>query len=91
MTSTISDERLHKKMWITLDECKKVLIERAFAKFIDDAIVIGMDFPLGYHIDDVMVKNGSYTGLSFLIKATGEEIENKFMAFKEQLKLELWD
>lgn len=53
LTSTISDESYHPdKKWVTADEAKKMLIERAFYKFVEQAIEIDMTFPNGYHVND---------------------------------------
>ena len=53
--SSVSDERLHEKKWITEEEVKVVLIERAFWKFIQDAVQIDMDFLAHYHVNDKFV------------------------------------
>ncbi|MFM2393081.1 MAG: hypothetical protein RLZZ546_1063 [Bacteroidota bacterium] len=53
LTSTVSDESYHpEKKWITEDEAKKLLIERAFYKFVEDAIQIDMTFPNRYTVND---------------------------------------
>jgi hypothetical protein len=57
LISTVSDERIHEKPWLTEDEAKKVLIERAFWRFIDDVNKIELDFPDTYRINDEPPKN----------------------------------
>jgi len=54
LKSSISDESYHpEKKWITEDAAKKLLIERAFYKFIEQAIEIDMTFPNGYSDDKI--------------------------------------
>jgi len=53
--SSISDEILHEKKWITEEEVKKLLIERAYCNFVELAMKISMDFPRSYYV------NGVYT------------------------------
>lgn len=55
LKSSISDERLHDKKWISEEEVKKVLIERAFWKFIEETVKIDMDFLAHYQIDGKLV------------------------------------
>lgn len=53
LTSTISDESYHpESKWITLDDAKKLLIEKSFYKFVEEAIKIDMNFPNGYIVND---------------------------------------
>lgn len=54
LISTISDEQIHTENWVDETEAKRILIERLFLRFIDDAAQIEMDFPLKYHV------NGEY-------------------------------
>ena len=50
--STISDEKLGEYM--TEDQIKKMLIERAYFKFVEEVIKIDLEFPSGYYINDKM-------------------------------------
>lgn len=52
LTSSISSERLHDAHWISLEEAKKILIDRAFSKFLQNVCEIGIDFPAQYYIND---------------------------------------
>lgn len=51
MKSSISGEILHTKRWVTEEEAKIALMERAFFNFVDKIIEIDMDFPSGYQIN----------------------------------------
>jgi hypothetical protein len=91
--SSISDESVTGKGWITEDEFKKILIERAYFKFVEDVIKIDMEFPSGYGV------NGKYqcidekhcAGSTFIIQNWKKEgvIENKYKEICERLKIEL--
>jgi len=48
--STVSDEQLHDKEWITEFEAKEVLINDALRTFINEVIQIDIDFPNGWVI-----------------------------------------
>ncbi len=62
LTSTISNESYHpEKEWITLDEAKKLLIEKAFYKFVEQAIEIDMSFPNNYFVNDKREYNKELT------------------------------
>ena len=50
--SSISDEQLHEEKWITKDDVKKVLIDRAFWKFVQEAVKIDTDFLSQYYVND---------------------------------------
>ena len=51
---TISDELYHpEKKWISEDEAKKILIERAFWTFIEKTIEIDSCFPKDYYINGI--------------------------------------
>jgi hypothetical protein len=50
INSTISDLLLHEG-WITENEVKKILIKRAYARFVENAIEIDMEFPNDYRIN----------------------------------------
>ena len=47
LVSSFSDKQLHDEEWITEDEVKKLLIERAFCDFVEKVIEIDMEFPSG--------------------------------------------
>ena len=51
LISGISGEKLHDKDWVTEDEAKSVLIERMFAKFMEDVVKIDMQFPDNYTVN----------------------------------------
>lgn len=52
LKSSISDELLHDEKWISENDTKKVLIERAYLNFIKATVEINMDFPNSYQIND---------------------------------------
>jgi len=55
LKSSVSDERLHDKKWISEEEVKKVLINRAFWRFIQESVKIDMDFLAHYHVNGSLV------------------------------------
>lgn len=48
LTSTVTDEDHHEEEWITENEAKKILIEKAYWDFLSDMVQIDMEFPHGY-------------------------------------------
>lgn len=76
MKSTISDERLHDEKWISEDEAKKVLIERAYCKFLEEAVKIDMEFPSTYSINGKREK-------SVFTKEDGYVLQNGKVRFGE--------
>jgi hypothetical protein len=90
--STISDESVTGGGWVTEDEFKKMLIERAYFKFVEEVIKIDMEFPSGYGINDrhEIIDGKHCAGLEFIIKNWNNgEIENKYKEICERLKIEL--
>ena len=89
--STISDEILGKDM--TEDEFKKMLIEGAYFKFIEETIKIDLEFPSGYRINDKIqsVEGKHCSGLDFLIKNwdNANVIEDKFREICSRLDIAL--
>lgn len=65
--STISDESLGKFM--TEDELKKMLIERAYFKFVEEVIKIDLEFPSGYFINGKRqcIDNKHCSGSQFIL------------------------
>ena len=90
--STISDEQLGDG-WMTEDELKKLLVERAYFKFVEDVIKIDMEFPSGYYINDKrkIVDDKYVAGSEFILKnwKNGNAIEEKYREICERLKIEL--
>jgi len=90
--STISDKSVS-DTWMTEDELKKYLIERAYSKFITDVIEIDMEFPSGYSINDQYQYDDEKhcKGKEFVIKNWNNDgvIEDKFKEIIERLKIEL--
>jgi len=53
LKSSISNESLHPdEKTISEIEAKKILINRAYLKFLDEIIEIDMTFPNGYYVND---------------------------------------
>lgn len=48
---SVSGKRIHDEKWISLDEAKKVMIERKFIQFLEYMIEIDMEFPHRYQIN----------------------------------------
>lgn len=93
LKSTVSDEKLNDG-WITEDEVKKILIEKAYFDFVEKAIRIDMEFPFGYHVNDKLQfgkENEHIAGGKFLIENWNKEdaIENKFREICKRLNIEL--
>jgi len=51
LVSTISDERLHDKPWITEKHVKAVLVYRRLDDFMQSVLEVCMDFPGGWQVD----------------------------------------
>lgn len=89
--SSVSDEKLGEFM--TEDQLKKMLIERAYFKFIEDVIKIDFEFPSGYYINDKIqnVPDKHCSGIQFILNNWNNEnvIEDKFKEICDRLKIEL--
>lgn len=89
--STISDEKLGEYM--TEDEIKKMLIERAYFKFVEEVIKIDLEFPSGYYINDKIqiVEDKHCAGGQFILTNWNNEnvIEDKFKEICNRLQIEL--
>lgn len=48
LTSTVSEERLHEKEWISKKEAKAILVDRVLHDFISKIIEIHLEFPHHY-------------------------------------------
>lgn len=90
--STISDEQLGKE-WMTEDELKKLLIERAYFKFIEDVIKIDFEFPSGYYVNNKIkfIDDKHVSGSEFILKNWNNEnaIEDKYREILKRLNVEL--
>lgn len=52
---SIGGESYHPdKSWVTIDEAKRLLVEKAFYNFMDKALEISMDFPIKYNVNGRM-------------------------------------
>ena len=90
--STISDESVSDD-WLTDDEFKKVLIVRAYWRFVEETIKIDLEFPNGYHVNDrrEFIKEKAAAGSRFVLDNwdNGNVIEEKFKEIINRLKIEL--
>ena len=89
--STISDESVSNG-WLTEDEFKKILIERAYFRFIEDVIKIDMEFPCGYNVNDKheFVEEKAAAGSKWMLNNWNDEaFINKYKEICERLKIEL--
>jgi len=89
--SSVSDESVTKD-WVTEDEFKKILIEKAYYKFIEETIKIDMEFPSGYCVNDKYqcVDELHCAGSIWMLKNWNDEaFNNKFKEICERLKIEL--
>jgi hypothetical protein len=94
---TISDESYHpEKEWISEDECKKILIEQAFWKFVEKTLEIDSCFPNAYYINgkkDFSKNDRSDFLRWWLDNAYGENsdeiITKKFEEISNRLKLDI--
>ena len=90
--STVSDESVTGGEWVTEDEFKKILIERAYFQFMQDVIKIDMEFPSGYGINDrhEIIDEKHCAGLQWMIKNWNSfAIELKYKEICERLEIEL--
>ena len=90
--SSVSGDELSQG-WITEDEVKKLLIEKAYGDFIRETIEIDMEFPNDYHINGKLknVDAKHQAGKLFVLTNwnNGNVIEDKFKEIIERLKIEL--
>jgi len=87
--SSTSDNLLHDG-WLTEDEVKKLLIEKAYQDFVHTTIEIDMEFPNDYYINGKIYQkeNLHQAGKIFVIKNWGKpEITEKFNKICERLKI----
>ena len=91
MISGISDEVLHEEEWISEDEAKKILIERAKWDFVCKVIEIDMEFPNDYHVNGkhCMIENKHMAGKKFVLTNWNNDnvIEEKFQEICKRLNL----
>lgn len=90
--STISDESVSGDVWVTEDEFKKILIERAYWNFVRETIQIDMEFPNGYYVNDKheFIKEKAGVGSRWMLDNwKGESFSDKFKEICERLKIEL--
>lgn len=90
--STISDEQLGEK-WMTEDEMKKLLVERAYWRFIEETIKIDLEFPSGYYVNDKFqaIDGKHVKGSEFILENwnKGDAIEDKYREVLKRLGVEL--
>lgn len=89
LKNTVNDK---KSDWITEDEVKKFLIEKAYADFIHTTIEIDMEFPNDYYINGKhqMKESLHQLGSIFVLKNWGKpEIKDKFKDICKRLNLKL--
>lgn len=89
--STISDEKLGEFM--TEDELKKMLIERAYFKFVEEVIKIDLEFPSGYYINGKknFIDDKHCSGNRFILDNwnSNNVIEDKFKEICTRLEIDL--
>ena len=95
LTSSISDERLHDEEWVTKDEAKRILINRALWDFMQKAIEIDLEFPSGYSCRGKYIphEKGAMTGAKWMLdnayKEGGtERVVARFKEIREKLDLD---
>jgi len=89
--SSISGKSVNGDGWVTEDEFKKILIDRAFFKFIEETIRIDMEFPSGYGVNGnrEIIDEKHNAGSEWMIKNWNDEaFNNKFKEICERLKIE---
>ena len=89
--SSISDKQLGKE-WMSEDELKKILIEKAYWTFITNVIEIDMEFPSDYYINNEreIIDEKHCAGKEFIIKNWNNgNIEKKYREICDRLKIEL--
>lgn len=95
--NTISDEKLHKANWITKDEAKAILINRAFWRFVKECIEIDANFPAGYSVNGRIVcleeneisgaeKLSSYTKQKTVSEKSGNKTKRNIISILKTTK-----
>ena len=90
--STVSDEFLTDKVWVTEDEFKKMLINRAYWRFVEDVIKIDMEFPSGYCVNNKheFIEEKAGVGSKWMINNWNDKsFISKYKEICERLKIEL--
>ena len=89
--SSVSNESVSKD-WVTEDEFKKILIDRAYGNFVRETIQIDMEFPNGYYVNDKhqFIKEKAGLGSRWMLDNwNNEAFYSKFKEICERLKIEL--
>lgn len=97
LMSTVSDESHHPdKKWVTVDEAKKILIEKAIWDFLEKVIEIDACFPSAYHVNGKynMKDNSKSEHLRWLLdnaygEGGGDKLEAKFKEVIKRLDINL--
>lgn len=91
--SSFTDKPIHKN-WINETEVKKILIERAASRFIDNVFEIYIDFPNGYTVNNKIVheikENDflSYKTIAFKNGLDEALHKNFYLEIKEKLNID---
>lgn len=78
--------------WVSEDEVKKLLIEKAHQSFIHEAIEIDMEFPHGYYVNgkEQNKEEKHLTGKVFILKHWGKPtIKKTFKEICTRLKIRI--
>ena len=91
LVDSINNEQLHEKRWISIQEAKKILIERLYFNFLKDAISVDLEFPNGYSVNGILERSKvEMTGNEFLLNCfrEGNSCKSLFEKF-DQMKTDL--
>jgi len=93
LKSSVDDNLIHDEKWITEDEAKAALIERAYWDFIRSVIEIDMEFPNEYHVNGKrhIDEKTFLSGKKFVLNNWNKPdvVLEKFKEICEKLKVEL--
>jgi len=88
--SSVSNEQLHDKKWISENDVKILLIERLYIRFIEDSVKAYFDFPDRYMINSKIGKsNRKYYEFLEKNKYSTKSIVKKFNEIIDKLKIDL--
>lgn len=90
LVSSFTDKKLHKELWISEDEAKRILINRRLWEFIEGVIEVDLSFPS--HVDGKVNFEGKDKFFEWTREANKSEdidkmYQDKFMEIYNRLKL----
>lgn len=89
LIDTIDDKKIHSDPWVDLRGAKYLLIRRALLDFVDRAIKIDMDFPVGWTLNGEYGDKSEQKALKYMMDngCTSEFYQSEFQKLFEQYDL----